>query len=103
MDDHGLGDDPLERLRSWVERGREAVPHQDSMTLATATPDGKPSVRVVLLRGIDERGLTFFTNRASRKAEELRLNPRAAAVIQPEPFVLATASGTFSLPGVCNS
>jgi pyridoxamine 5'-phosphate oxidase len=81
MDDHGLGDDPLERLRSWVERGRKAVPHQDSMTLATATTDGKPSVRVVLLRGIDERGLTFFTNRRSRKGEELRLNPRAAAVI----------------------
>jgi len=51
------------------------------MTLATATTDGAPSVRVVLLRGIDERGLTFFTNRTSRKAEELRLNPRAAAVI----------------------
>jgi len=80
MDDHEL-DDPLEKLRSWVERGREVVPHQDAMTLATATTDGAPSVRVVLLRGIDERGLTFFTNRTSRKAEELRLNPRAAAVI----------------------
>jgi pyridoxamine 5'-phosphate oxidase len=81
MDDRELGDDPLEQLHSWIERGRAAVPHQDSITLATATADGKPSVRVVLLRGIDERGLTFFTNRASRKAEELRLNPRAAAVI----------------------
>jgi pyridoxamine 5'-phosphate oxidase len=81
MDDTALGGDPLEQLRSWVERGRKAVPHQDAMTLATATTDGKPSVRVVLLRGIDGRGLTFFTNRTSRKAEELRLNPRAAAVI----------------------
>lgn len=51
------------------------------MTLATATLDGRPSARVVLLRGIDERGVTFFTNRTSRKGEELRRNPRAAAVV----------------------
>ncbi len=51
------------------------------MTLATATPDGVPSARVVLLRGIDERGLTFFTNRSSRKGDELRANPRAALAI----------------------
>lgn len=51
------------------------------MTLATATPDGQPSARVVLLRGIDVRGITFFTNRTSRKGDELRRNPRAAAVI----------------------
>ncbi len=81
MDDHGLGDDPLERLRSWVERGREVVPHQDSMTLATATPDGRPSARVVLLRELDDHGLTFFTNRTSRKGDELRLNPHAAVTM----------------------
>lgn len=51
------------------------------MTLATATPDGAPSARVVLLRGIDDRGLTFFTNRSSRKGDELRANPRAALAI----------------------
>jgi pyridoxamine 5'-phosphate oxidase len=51
------------------------------MTLATSTADGKPSARVVLLRGLDERGLTFFTNRSSRKSEELRSNPRAAGVL----------------------
>ena len=51
------------------------------MTLATATPDGRPSARVVLLRGLDEHGLTFFTNRTSRKGEELRRNPRAAVAI----------------------
>jgi pyridoxamine 5'-phosphate oxidase len=51
------------------------------MTLATSTPDGRPSARVVLLRGVDERGLGFFTNRTSRKGDELRRNPRAAAVI----------------------
>lgn len=51
------------------------------MTLATAAPDGRPSARIVLLRGLDDRGLTFFTNRTSRKGEELRANPRAAVVI----------------------
>ena len=71
----------MQLLAAWVDEGRAAVPHQDSMTLATATPDGRPSARIVLLRGIDRRGLTFFTNRTSRKGDELRLNPRAAAVI----------------------
>jgi pyridoxamine 5'-phosphate oxidase len=74
-------DDPVQLLRTWLDEGRALVPHQDSMTLATATPDGRPSARVVLLRGIDERGVTFFTNRTSRKGDELRLNPRAAAVV----------------------
>jgi pyridoxamine 5'-phosphate oxidase len=74
-------DDPVQLLTMWLEEGRAAVPYQDSMTLATATPDGQPSARVVLLRGVDERGITFFTNRTSRKGDELRLNPRAAAVV----------------------
>jgi pyridoxamine 5'-phosphate oxidase len=73
--------DPLQLLAAWLVEGRAAVPHQDSMTLATATPDGRPSARILLLRGLDERGLTFFTNRTSRKGDELRRNPRAAAVI----------------------
>jgi pyridoxamine 5'-phosphate oxidase len=74
-------DDPVQLLAAWLDEGRTAVPYQDAMTLATATPDGRPSARVVLLRGIDERGITFFTNRTSRKGEELRANPRAAAVV----------------------
>jgi pyridoxamine 5'-phosphate oxidase len=53
----------------------------DAMTLATSTADGRPSARVVLLRGLDERGLAFFTNRASRKGRELEKNPRAALVL----------------------
>ena len=51
------------------------------MTLATADPDGRPSARVVLLRGLDDRGITFFTNRSSRKGSELEHNPYAAAVL----------------------
>ena len=50
------------------------------MTLATATPDGRPSARMVLLRGADERGFSFFTNYESRKARELEANPFAALV-----------------------
>jgi pyridoxamine 5'-phosphate oxidase len=73
--------DPLERLQAWLDEARAVVAEPHTMTLATATPDGKPSARVVLLRGIDEHGLTFFTNRESRKGDELRLNPRAAIAI----------------------
>ena len=51
------------------------------MALATASPDGMPSVRIVLLKGIDERGLRFFTNYGSRKGRELDANPRAAVTI----------------------
>jgi pyridoxamine 5'-phosphate oxidase len=73
--------DPLAALQSWLDEARAAADEPHAMTLATATPDGRPSARVVLLRGLDERGLTFFTNRTSRKAVELRANPRAAAAI----------------------
>jgi pyridoxamine 5'-phosphate oxidase len=50
------------------------------MTLATATPDGRPSARIVLLRGFDDRGFSFFTNYTSRKGAELEANPHAAVV-----------------------
>ncbi len=50
------------------------------MTLATTTPDGAPDARMVLMRGFDERGFAFYTNYQSRKAAELRANPRAALV-----------------------
>ena len=74
-------DDPIATLRRWLDEARVAVGEPHAMTLATATPDGRPSARVVLLRGFDERGLTFFTNRSSRKGVELMANPRAAAAI----------------------
>jgi pyridoxamine 5'-phosphate oxidase len=76
-----LDDDPIAALQAWLDEAAAAVPTPHVMTLATATPDGRPSARVVLLRGLDERGLTFFTNRASRKGDELRSNPRAAVAI----------------------
>lgn len=73
--------DPLQVVRTWLEEARAAVPEPHAMTLATATPDGAPSARVVLLRALDERGLCFFTNRGSRKGAELAANPRAALVL----------------------
>jgi pyridoxamine 5'-phosphate oxidase len=61
---------PLELFHEWVD-GPEAA-------LATSTPDGRPSVRMVLLKSADERGFTFFTSYTSRKGRELEANPRAA-------------------------
>jgi len=80
MDEHDLEPDPIVMLRAWLADAAGASPHPDSMTLATADGNGRPSARVVLLRGLDDRGLVFFTNRTSRKAEELRRNPFAALV-----------------------
>jgi pyridoxamine 5'-phosphate oxidase len=63
---------PLERFHEWID-GPEIA-----MALATATPDGRPSVRMVLLKSADERGFTFFSSYTSRKGAELDANPRAA-------------------------
>lgn len=81
VDERDLGPDPITSLRSWLLESEQASSRPQVMTLATATPDGRPSARVVLLRGLDDRGLTFFTNRDSRKGDELRENPRAALVL----------------------
>lgn len=80
MDEDDLDDDALVLLEAWLTDARRAVPQPDAMTLATAGRDGRPSARIVLLRGIDPNGLVFFTNRTSRKGRELAENPRAAAV-----------------------
>lgn len=74
--------DPLALVRRWFAEAQAAgIRQPDAMTLATATPDGRPSARVVLLKGVDERGLAFFTNYESRKARELDANPHAALVL----------------------
>jgi pyridoxamine 5'-phosphate oxidase len=72
---------PFNQFRSWLEQALSShLPQPVGMALATATSDGRPSVRMVLLRGFDERGFVFFTNYQSRKAEELEYNPWAALV-----------------------
>ncbi len=73
--------DPLTELAAFIaDATRRGVPEADAMALATATPDGVPSVRIVLCRGVDARGLRFFTNYESRKGVELAANARASAV-----------------------
>jgi pyridoxamine 5'-phosphate oxidase len=73
--------DPIRQFQLWLGHALAAqVPEPNAMTLATATPDGVPSARVVLLKGLDESGFVFHTNYDSRKGRELAANPRAALV-----------------------
>jgi pyridoxamine 5'-phosphate oxidase len=73
--------DPTAQFRIWFEQALAANLHEpNAMTLATATPDGKPSARVVLLKGHDERGFVFYTNYEGRKGREMERNPNAALV-----------------------
>jgi pyridoxamine 5'-phosphate oxidase len=80
MDERDLSADPLVQFEVWLREAREAVPQAEAMTLATVGAGGRPSARQVLLRAVDERGFVFFTNRTSRKAQELTADPRAALV-----------------------
>jgi len=74
-----LDRDPLAELGRWLVEARDAGLHEpDAAALATAAPTGEPSVRMVLVRGLDDRGLAFYTNYESRKGGELARNPRAA-------------------------
>jgi pyridoxamine 5'-phosphate oxidase len=73
--------DPIRQFMIWFDEAAQGgVAESNATALATATPDGRPSARMVLLRGVDERGFTFFTNYESRKARELEANPHAAIV-----------------------
>ncbi|HYI19598.1 MAG TPA: pyridoxamine 5'-phosphate oxidase [Solirubrobacteraceae bacterium] len=73
------GPDPMAEVRAWFDAAREAGVHEpEAAALATASPDGRPSVRIVLIRGIDPRGISWYTNRESRKGRELAANPRAS-------------------------
>jgi pyridoxamine 5'-phosphate oxidase len=77
-----LLEDPIALFQRWYGEAHAALGfHADAMTLATATPDGAPSARIVLLKGVDARGFRFFTNERSRKGGELAANPRAALAI----------------------
>ncbi len=80
MDLADLGPDPLAQLESWIaEAEARGIELATAFALATAGSDGAPSVRLVLARGLDERGLAFYTNRLSRKGRDIAANPRAAA------------------------
>jgi pyridoxamine 5'-phosphate oxidase len=70
--------EPLAPFRRWLGEAWQGEPNAHSMTLATTSADGKPSARIVLLKGLDERGFVFYTNLESRKSTELFANPHAA-------------------------
>jgi pyridoxamine 5'-phosphate oxidase len=78
LDEKDLRPDPLATFAEWFEKARAVVSEPEAVALATATPDGRPSARMVLGKGFDERGFTFYTNHRSRKGGELEANPRAA-------------------------
>ncbi|WP_448562516.1 pyridoxine/pyridoxamine 5'-phosphate oxidase [Trichothermofontia sp.] len=73
--------DPLQQFALWFKQAVAAeVPQPNAMTLATATPNGLPSARIVLLNGVDAQGFIFYTHYLSRKGQELAANPHAALV-----------------------
>jgi pyridoxamine 5'-phosphate oxidase len=82
-----MSDDPLARFEAWFREAEAAgVEVPEAMTLATATRDGRPSARYVLLKGADEDGFVFYTGYVSRKSDELAENPRAALVFYWRPL-----------------
>ena len=71
--------EPFDQFRQWLDQALAAkLPEPNAMTLATVGPDGRPSTRVVLIKGFDRRGIVWYTNYESRKGRELALNPHAA-------------------------
>jgi pyridoxamine 5'-phosphate oxidase len=78
--------DPLEQFRHWYAEAAEALEVPEAVALGTAAPDGAPSVRMVLLKGFDERGLVFFSHYTSRKGRELEANPQAALLFHWSPL-----------------
>ena len=81
FDEQDADADPMTQFRRWFAEARDAqVIEPNAMTLATAAPDGAPDARIVLLKGADDRGFTFYTDYRSAKARQLDANPRAARV-----------------------
>jgi pyridoxamine 5'-phosphate oxidase len=81
LDEKLIDRDPIKQFQTWFNDAIEArLPLPEAMTLATATPDGKPSARMVLLKQVDHKGFVFFTNYRSAKAGQLDANPYAALV-----------------------
>jgi pyridoxamine 5'-phosphate oxidase len=81
LDPTNADSDPMEQFRRWFDEALAAgVPEPNAMTLATATSEGRPSARIVLLKGLQNEGFVFFTNYDSRKGQELGANPYAALI-----------------------
>jgi pyridoxamine 5'-phosphate oxidase len=81
LDESAVDRDPIRQFQVWFEAATAAgIPEPNAMTLATASPEGRPSARIVLMRGFDERGFVFFTNYESRKGREIEANPFVSLV-----------------------
>ncbi|MCB2020800.1 MAG: pyridoxamine 5'-phosphate oxidase [Burkholderiaceae bacterium] len=79
LDEEASAADPLQQFRGWLDQALKAeLPEPNAMTLATVGADGRPSTRIVLIKGIDERGIVWYTNYESRKGRELAVHPFAA-------------------------
>ena len=79
MDFNNPPADPVAELQRWLEEaGQTTLINPHAMTLATVDPDGRPSTRMILLKGLDEKGAVFYTNRKSRKGRALESDPRVA-------------------------
>lgn len=87
LDPEDCDPDPIVEVRRWLQAAISAqLPTPNAMTLATVDERGRPSARIVLLKEIDDRGLTFYTNYESKKAHDLAANPHAALVLFWEPM-----------------
>lgn len=79
--------DPVSQFNKWFEEARKAeVPEPNAMTLSTASPDGRPSARIVLIKEVNEKGFVFFTNYESRKGHEIEANPYGALTFFWQPL-----------------
>ena len=88
LDAADLAPEPIEQIERWLASWLEVAPNEPAaVILATADAHGRPSARNVLLRGIDERGLTFYTGYESRKGQELTVNPRAMLLFSWVPLL----------------
>jgi pyridoxamine 5'-phosphate oxidase len=81
-----LDPDPLRQFAAWFTQAADAVDTPEAVVLATASPTGAPSARMVLLKGFDQRGFVFYTNYFSRKGQEIAGNPRAAMLFHWTPL-----------------
>lgn len=88
MDFENPPTDPVRQMRTWLEEAEAigVLPNPTAMSLATVDPDGRPSLRIVLLKALDDRGVVFYTNRESRKGRALAANPVGAAAMHWDPL-----------------
>jgi pyridoxamine 5'-phosphate oxidase len=86
LDEADVDADPLVQFGRWYEEAASVVASPESMAIASSDPEGRPSVRMVLLKGFGSEGLVFFTNFESRKGRELTENPEAALLFHWEPL-----------------